>query len=94
MGGSYSESVSQCVSYASRMLEKEMSKIKQMEEKGLNPYELKEKKSTPRRTKEQRAELIQQITDRMKQGKSQAESCKHFGINVSTYKKWKQRFAK
>jgi transposase-like protein len=91
MGGSYSEEASSCVRFASRILAREMKRIKELEAQGFNPYELDEKPTRKIFNKEERIRMVKEINEKREQGLSYRKACEVQGIPVSTYRKWKQR---
>ena len=91
MGGSYSQEASSCVRFASRILAREMKKIKELEAKGINPYELDEKSERKTYEKEERIRIVKEINEKRQQGLSFRKACELQDIPVTTYRKWKQR---
>jgi len=91
MGGSYSQEASSCVRFASRILAREMKKIKELEAQGFDPYEMKEKPDRRIFNKEERIRMVIEINEKREQGLSYRKACEAQGIPVSTYRKWKQR---
>ena len=91
MGGSYSEEASSCVRFASRILAREMQRIKELEAQGLNPYELEEKPIRKTYEKEERIRITKAINEKRQQGLSYRKACELYDLPVTTYRKWKQR---
>jgi len=81
-----------CISFAERVLEREMKLIKKMEEQGLNPYEEEEKQSPNRYSKKERVELTNKILEMIKSGATHKNASEHYGVPLGTYRKWRQRY--
>lgn len=91
MGGNYSQEASSCVRFASRILAKEMKRIKELEAQGINPYELDEKPTRKIYEKEERIRITKAINEKRQQGLSFRNACELYDLPVTTYRKWKQR---
>jgi hypothetical protein len=90
MGGEYLSQCRSAVSYAEKMIAKEMQRIKEMEAKGLNPYETEEKPKRKAYKIEERIELTKSINEKIKQGMSFRKACDFMNVNILTYRKWKK----
>jgi transposase-like protein len=91
MGGSYSQEASSCVRFASRILAKEMKRIKELEAQGINPYESDDKPVRKTYEKEERIRITKAINEKRNQGLSYRKACELYDLPVTTYRKWKQR---